>query len=101
MAPLTDRLASKPREDVYELRGVALSVQTDEQLAKLREKYPDIKASVSIAVTWGLKTKRKFIGDDEITEETDYFRLTNSNGVQDEQLNAMATAQPHARHWSA
>lgn len=89
---LTDRLTREARSDVYELSRVFLFIPTDEQLAKSREKYPDIKASVSIGVAWKPKTYKKFIGDDEITEEVDYFRLTNSKGLSDEQLELVREA---------
>ena len=89
---LTDRLTSAPRSDVYELAGVELFVPTAEQLDKSRAKYPDIKASVSIAVRWKPKTYEKFIGDDKVEEEVDYFRLTNSNGVEDDQLDLIREA---------
>lgn len=89
---LTDRLTSAPRSDVYELAGVELFIPTDEQLAKTREKYSDIKASVSIAVRWKPKTYEKYIGDDKVEEEVDYYRLTNSNGVEDGQLELIREA---------
>lgn len=95
---LTDRLTREPRSDVYELAGVELFIPTDEQLEKARAKSREngydneLPASVSIAVRWKPKTYQKFIGDDEVTEEVDYYRLTNSQGLTDEQLQMVREA---------
>jgi hypothetical protein len=73
-------------EDVFRLKGIELMVTTDEQLAKARAKVAEIGPSVQIKVTWEPMTYRKFIGDEEVTEETDYIKMTKSNTVSDEAL---------------
>lgn len=73
-------------EDVFRLAGVELYVPTDEQLAKARAKYADIKGSVSLKVRWQPMTYRKYIGDEEVTEEVDYIKMTKSSGIADDAL---------------
>jgi len=85
-------------ESAFRLKSVSLSVQTDEQLAKAREKYPDIKASVSLRVAWEPLLYRKFIGDEQIEEEVDYITMTKSGAVSDEALPFIREAGMKAVH---
>ena len=83
---LYDLSKREATEDVFELAGVDLVVTTDEQLAKARSKVAEINGSIQLKLTWKPKTYRKWIGDDEVTEETDYIKMTKSNAVEDAAL---------------
>ncbi len=73
-------------EDVFELVGVEAVVTTPEQLAKAREKFSDMQGSMQLKVTWRPKTYRKFIGDEEVTEEVDYIKMTTSGAITDQNI---------------
>ena len=62
---------------------------TDEQIAKMRAKNPEIPVHVSVKIVWEPLEYRKFIGDDLIAEEVDYLRVTTGKGLSagDEQAN--------------
>lgn len=83
---LYDISKRESNEDVFRLVGVELYIPTDEQLAKARAKYADIKGSVSLKVRWQPMTYRKYIGDEEVTEEVDYIKMTKGSGIDDSAL---------------
>lgn len=78
---LGDYVQQAAHEDTFRLKSIELSVPTDEQLAKARLKAPDLPAHVSMKVTYQPLTYRKFIGDEEVTEESDYIRVTKGRGL--------------------
>lgn len=78
---LGDYIQRAPHEDTFRLKGVELWVPTDEQIAKARAKAPDMPVHVSLKVTYEPLTYRKYIGEDEIREETDYIRVTKGRGL--------------------
>ena len=78
---LGDYVQYAAHEDAFRLKGVELWIPTDEQIAKMRAKAPDMPVHVSMKVTWEPLAYRKFIGDDEIKEEVDYIRLTKGKGL--------------------
>ena len=89
---LTDQLTRAPREDVFELASVQLWIPTDEQLAKSRARFENAKAHAQLRVAWKPKTYQKFIGDDEVTEEVDYFRMTKGDGIPEGLLESIREA---------
>lgn len=83
-------------EDVFRLNGVEFVVSSDEQLAKARVNYPNIKGSIQLKVSWTPMTYRKFIGDEQVTEETDYIRMNKSSAIDDSALPLLREAGMNA-----
>jgi len=72
--------AQEAREDFLRLKGIELSVPTDEQLAKMRTDNPDIPAHVQMVVTWEPLSYR-IEGGKYGNQEADYIRMSKGDGL--------------------
>ena len=72
--------AQEAREDFLRLKGVELSVPTDEQLAKMRADNPDIPAHIQMVVTWEPLSYR-IEGGKYGNQEADYIRMSKGDGL--------------------